>query len=204
MSDQHAVQPAATKIYADCFKEHLEVIAAVESACAGALDVLAKRCVGALQGGCKILFFGNGGSAADAQHLATELSVRFVSDRRALAGIALTTDSSALTACGNDFGFDAIFSRQIEALGRPGDVAIGFSTSGNSPNVIRALELARTMGMTAAAFTGRTGGKLRDVADPILLIPSGSTARIQEMHGLLGHILCAEIEDRLGLVANSN
>jgi D-sedoheptulose 7-phosphate isomerase len=200
MRDQHASAGSATKIYTDCFREHLDLLAGVQSSCAGALDNLAKRCIESLQGGCKILFFGNGGSAADAQHMATELTVRFVSDRRALAAIALTTDSSALTACGNDLGFEAIFSRQIEALGRPGDVAIGFSTSGNSPNVVRALEMARNMRMTAAAFTGRTGGKLKEVADPILMIPSGSTARIQEMHGLLGHILCAEIEDRLGLV----
>jgi D-sedoheptulose 7-phosphate isomerase len=200
MSDQHAGTGSATGIYSDCFKEHLAVLAAVEAACGVALNDLAERCVEALLGGCKILFFGNGGSAADAQHLATELTVRFVSDRRALAAIALTTDSSTLTACGNDLGFDAIFSRQIEALGRPGDVAIGFSTSGNSPNVVRGLETAQKMGMTAAAFTGRTGGNLRTVAVPILMIPSGTTARIQEMHGLLGHILCAEIEDRLGLV----
>ena len=202
MSDQNTGSTgAASKIYTDCFQEHLAVLAAVESSCAGAVDNLARLCAEALLGGCKILFFGNGGSAADAQHLATELTVRFVADRRALAAIALTTDSSALTACGNDLGFDAIFSRQIEALGRPGDVAIGFSTSGNSPNVIRALETARKLGLTAAAFTGKTGGKLRGIADPILMIPSGTTARIQEMHGILGHILCAEIEDRLGLVA---
>ena len=189
----------ATKIYASCFKEHEEVLAAVESVCAAPLDRLAKCCCDALSASGKVLFFGNGGSAADAQHLAAELTIRFVSNRRALAGLALTTDSSALTACGNDLGFDAIFSRQIEALGRPGDVAIGFSTSGNSPNVVRALEVAREMGLTAAAFTGRTGGRLRELADPILAIPSDTTARIQEMHGILGHILCAEIEDRLGL-----
>lgn len=199
--DEHQSPGSATTIYAECFKEHLELLAEVQSSCAAALDNLAKRCVEALESGGKILFFGNGGSAADAQHLAAELTVRFVSDRRALAGIALTTDSSALTACGNDLGFDLIFSRQIEALGRPGDVAIGFSTSGNSPNVVRALELATKMKMTAAAFTGRTGGKLKEIADPILMIPSDTTARVQEMHGLLGHILCAEIEDRLGLVA---
>jgi D-sedoheptulose 7-phosphate isomerase len=189
----------ATAIFTECFQEHAELLAAVESCCSAAVDSLAQRCVAALQSGGKILFFGNGGSAADAQHLATELSIRFVADRRALAGLALTTDSSAVTACGNDFGFDAIFSRQIEALGRPGDVAIGFSTSGNSPNIVRALETAREIGMTAAAFSGRTGGKLKEIADPILLIPSNTTARIQEMHILLGHILCAEIEDRLGL-----
>jgi len=145
------------------------------------------------------LFFGNGGSAADAQHLAAELTIRFAANRRALAGIALTTDTSALTACANDFGFEAVFSRQIEALGRAGDVAIGFSTSGNSANVIRALETARKLDMTAAALTGSTGGKLAGLADPILLVPSATTARIQEMHSLLGHILCAEIEARLGL-----
>ena len=192
---------SATKIFSETFQEHAALLPAVEAACGAALSALAERCVTALNNGGKILFFGNGGSAADAQHLATELSVRFVSDRRALAGLALTTDSSVLTACGNDFGFDAVFSRQIEALGRAGDVAIGFSTSGNSPNIVLALQTARKMGLTAAAFTGRTGGKLKEIADPILLIPSNTTARIQEMHELLGHILCAEIEDRLGLTA---
>ena len=191
---------SATKIYSAHFQEHVDLLAEVESSCAAPLDSLAQRCVAALQAGGKILFFGNGGSAADAQHLATELSIRFVADRRALAGLALTTDSSALTACGNDYGFEALFSRQIEALGKPGDVAIGFSTSGNSPNVVRALQTAVSMQMTAAAFTGRTGGKLKEIADPLLLIPSNTTARIQEMHIILGHILCAEIEDRLGLV----
>ena len=190
---------SGSKIYNSHFTEHAELLAAVQSSCAPALDTLADRCVTALNASGKILFFGNGGSAADAQHLATELSIRFVKDRRALAGLALTTDSSALTACGNDLGFDVIFSRQIEALGRSGDVAIGFSTSGNSPNVVRALETAGHMGITAAAFTGQTGGKLKAIADPIIMIPSPTTARIQEMHALLGHILCAEIEARLGL-----
>jgi D-sedoheptulose 7-phosphate isomerase len=191
----------ATKIFTETFQEHAGLLSAVESSCAAALNNLAERCATSLNSGGKILFFGNGGSAADAQHLATELSVRFVTDRRALAGLALTTDTSVLTACGNDFGFDAVFSRQIEALGRAGDVAIGFSTSGNSPNIVLALQTARKMGITAAAFSGRTGGKLKDIADPLFLIPSNTTARIQEMHELLGHILCAEIEDRLGLVA---
>lgn len=190
----------ASKVYASHFAEHARLLAAAEAACAGPLEILAQRCVSALNSGGKILFFGNGGSAADAQHLATELSIRFVADRRALAGLALTTDSSALTACGNDYGFEALFSRQIEALGRAGDVAIGFSTSGNSPNIIRALETARRLGMTAAAFSGKTGGKLKEIADPMLCVPSATTARIQEIHIILGHILCAEIEDRLGLV----
>lgn len=131
--------------------------------------------------------------------MAAEFTIRFVKDRRALAAIALTTDSSALTACGNDLGFDQIFSRQVEALGRPGDVAIGFSTSGNSPNVINALEGARSQRLTAAAFSGKDGGKLRGIADPLIVIPSQETARIQEMHILLGHILCAQVEHELGL-----
>ena len=188
-----------TRIFRECFREHEELLTAVRTSCAGPLDMLAKRCADALRSGGKILFFGNGGSAADAQHLAAELTIRFVSDRRALAGMALTTDTSAITACGNDLGFEFIFSRQVEAFGRPGDVALGLSTSGNSPNIIRALETARKMEITAAAFTGGTGGKLKELADPLLLVPSRTTARIQEMHGLLGHILCAEIEDRLGL-----
>lgn len=188
-----------TAIFQECFREHTELLEAVLSACAAPLEELAERCAVSLRNGGKILFFGNGGSAADAQHLAAELTIRFVADRRALAAIALTTDTSAITACGNDFGFEAVFARQIEALGRPGDVAIGFSTSGTSPNIVRAVGTARHLGLTAAAFSGRTGGKLREIADPILLIPSDTTARIQEMHGLLGHILCAEIEARLGL-----
>jgi len=199
MSDQGGGNSCATKIFRQCLQEHAALLAEVESSCAGTLDRLATLCVGALRNGGKILFFGNGGSAADAQHLAAELTIRFVANRPALAAIALACDAPALTACANDFGFESIFSRQIEALGRAGDVAIGLSTSGNSPNIVLALETARRSGITAAAFTGKTGGKLREIADPILLIPSVSTARIQEMHGLLGHILCSEIENRLGL-----
>lgn len=160
---------------------------------------LCELCGQALTENKRIFLFGNGGSAADAQHIATELSVRFINDRRALAGIALTTDSSVLTACANDMGFDQVFARQVEALGQPGDVALGISTSGNSPNVVAALECARRKRMIAAAFAGKNGGKLRGVADPLIVIPGDETARIQEMHILLGHILCAEIEHRLGL-----
>jgi D-sedoheptulose 7-phosphate isomerase len=189
----------AATIFQDSFDDHRALLADVEISCAQPLTRLAELCVNALQQGGKLLFFGNGGSAADAQHLAAELTIRFVKGRRALAAIALSTDSSALTACANDFGFDAVFARQLEALGRPGDVAIGISTSGDSPNVIRALEQAIAMEITAAAFTGRTGGGLRRIADPLLAVPSTLTARIQEMHILLGHILCAEIEERLGL-----
>lgn len=147
-----------------------------------------------LSTGGKLLFFGNGGSASDAQHFATELTVRFAKDRRALAGLALTTDTSTLTACGNDFGFDQIFSRQIEALGRAGDLAIAISTSGNSPNILAGVRQAKTCGIFTAAFTGETGGQLRDAVDLLIAVPSRTTARIQEMHILLGHLLCQEIE----------
>lgn len=189
----------ATRIFQGCFDSHRALLAEVELSCAEPLARLAELSVNALRRGGKLLFFGNGGSAADAQHLAAELTIRFISSRRALAAIALSTDSSALTACANDFGFETVFARQIEALGRPGDVAIGISTSGDSPNVIRALEQARAMDITAAALSGRTGGGLRHIADPLLNVPSDLTPRIQEMHILLGHVLCAEIEDRLGL-----
>jgi D-sedoheptulose 7-phosphate isomerase len=186
-------------IFGRSFDAHRQVLSASAECCAHALEKLSDISAEALLNGSKLLFFGNGGSAADAQHLATELTVRFVRDRCALAAIALTTDSSALTACGNDLGFEQIFSIQIEALGASGDVAIGFSTSGNSPNVIRALQCARGKGLVAAALTGNNGGKLNGVADPLIIVPSNDTARIQEMHILLGHILCAEIETRLGL-----
>lgn len=166
-------------------------------ACEEPLSRLVQISVDSLRNGGKILFFGNGGSAADAQHLAAELAVRFVKDRRALAGLALTTDSSVLTACGNDLGFDLVFARQIEALGRPGDVAIGFTTSGNSPNIICGLQRARSMGITAAAFAGCGGGKLTGIADPLLIVPARETARIQEMHALLGHIFCTGLEREL-------
>lgn len=160
---------------------------------------LVEACSAAITGGGKILLFGNGGSAADAQHLATELTVRYRRNRRALPAIALTTDSSALTAIGNDLGFEHLFARQIEALGRPGDVALGISTSGRSANVVRALERARADGLVAAALGGGDGGLLVGLADPLLLVPSGVTARIQEMHILLGQALCGAIEIALGL-----
>ena len=155
---------------------------------------LVAACTKALADGGKILLFGNGGSAADAQHLAAELVVRYTANRRAMAAMALTTDSSILTAGANDFGFDTIFARQIEALGKPGDVAIGITTSGTSENVIRALQSARSSGLVAAAISGRNGGGLTGLADPLLIVPSDTTARIQEMHITLGHMLCDALE----------
>jgi D-sedoheptulose 7-phosphate isomerase len=154
----------------------------------------------AIRRGGKILIFGNGGSAGDAQHLATELTVRYRTDRAAIAAIALTTDTSALTAVANDLGYERVFSRQIEALGRPGDLALGISTSGRSANVVLALETARAMGLTAAAMTGGDGGFLPGLADPILIVPTTVTARIQEMHITLGQMLCGALEIELGLV----
>ncbi len=151
------------------------------------------------QGG-KLLLFGNGGSAADAQHIAAELVIRYKADRAPIAAIALTTDSSALTACGNDFGFDAIFERQIEAVGRANDVAVGISTSGNSPNVLRGLRQARAMGLKTVGLTGAGGGQMPSLCDTLIAVPSSVTARIQEMHIMIGHVLCKALEQRLGLV----
>lgn len=146
------------------------------------------------------MFFGNGGSASDAQHLATELTIRFKDDRAPIAGLALTTDTSALTAAGNDYGFDYIFSRQLEALGNEGDVAIGLSTSGNSPNVLNALKSAKEKGISTVGFSGKDGGKMHDACDLLLVVPSNTTARIQEMHITIGHMLCAALEQNLNLV----
>jgi D-sedoheptulose 7-phosphate isomerase len=148
-----------------------------------------------LKSGHKVLFFGNGGSAADAQHLAAELVGRFGPDRAALAAISLSTDPSILTALGNDYGYDKVFSRQIEALGQSGDAAIGISTSGNSPSVLEALDAARTRGLFTIGFTGESGGKMTGRADVLFRVPSKQTPRIQETHLLLGHILC-DLVDR--------
>jgi D-sedoheptulose 7-phosphate isomerase len=148
-----------------------------------------------LQAGGKLIVFGNGGSAADAQHLAAELVGRYRAERKALAAIALTTDSSALTAIGNDFGFEEIFSRQLKAVGKPGDVALAISTSGNSPNVLRALESARNLRMTTIGLSGRSGGEMRGLVDMCLCAPSELTPRIQEVHILIIHILSGIVEN---------
>lgn len=149
---------------------------------------------GALQAGHKIMLCGNGGSAADAQHIAAELVCRFESTRRGLPAIALTTDTSALTAIGNDFGFERIFARQVEALGQPGDVLVAISTSGNSANVLAAVETARDLGVISIGLTGGSGGTLSHQADHNLTAPSPITARIQECHILVGHIWCRMVD----------
>ena len=150
----------------------------------------------ALQSGHKLMVAGNGGSAADAQHLVAEFVSRLVEDRPAMRAVALTTDSSILTAVGNDYGFERVFARQIEALGQPGDVFLAISTSGNSPNVLRALELSRKMGIVTIGLTGRTGGKMPPLCDYCLRIPSDVTMYIQQAHLALEHIFCMIVERR--------
>ena|ERR1035438_9731347 len=150
-----------------------------------------------LHSGNKILFFGNGGSAADAQHLAAELSGRFLKERPSLSGWALTTNSSVLTAIGNDYSFDEVFARQVQGIGSSGDIAFAITTSGNSPNVLRAVQVARDKKLVTVGLTGRSGGKLHAAVDHCICIPSDQTPRVQEAHILTGHILCELIEETL-------
>ena len=160
---------------------------------------LAGRYVETLQGGGTLFFAGNGGSAADAQHLATEYVVRYSHNRRPLPAIALTTDTSLLTACGNDLGFDEIFARQIEALARPGDLVVLHSTSGESPNVLRAAQAARAKGVGVVALLGRDGGAARELVEDCLVIPTDETSRIQELHLAIEHVICEIVEEQLHL-----
>lgn len=187
-------------IFLDNLAEHqrmLEQLGHLDPAVGAAARVLA----GVLAAGGKLLFCGNGGSAADCQHLAAELTGRFVHDRRPLAALALTTDTSALTCIANDYAFDQVFARQIHALGRPGDALVAISTSGNSPNVLAAVEAARALGMPCVGLLGRDGGALGSRCEPAIVVPSQVTARIQEAHILIGHSLCGMLEDLLGLHA---
>jgi D-sedoheptulose 7-phosphate isomerase len=158
------------------------------------IEAVAGRCVTALRNGNKILLAGNGGSAADAQHLAAELVGRFSFDRAGLAAIALTTDSSALTGIGNDYGFERLFSRQVEAVGRPGDVFVGISTSGRSPNVLNALRVCRDRSIVTVGLTGEHGGEMPPLCDHCFRMPSTETPKIQEGHIVVGHILFALVE----------
>ena len=162
-----------------------------------AMAKVATACIAALRHGNKILFAGNGGSAADAQHLAGELISRFHYDRPGLPAFSLSTDTSVLTAIGNDYGYDHLFARQIEAVGSPGDVFIGISTSGRSPNIIKALQVARTKGLLTVGLTGRAGGQMPELCDHCLRVPSDSTPRIQEGHITIGHTICYLIEQQL-------
>jgi D-sedoheptulose 7-phosphate isomerase len=183
----------ALNVFAEAFAEHLEVVAETKAQLP-VLEAIAQAMIATLSAGRKILWCGNGGSAADSQHLAAELVGRFQRDRRGLASIALTTDTSILTAIANDMGFERVFSRQVEAIGAPGDLLVGITTSGNSPNVILALEAARKLKITTVAFTGQGGGKVTQLADHLFAVPSRNTARIQEAHTLAGHAICGWVE----------
>ena len=161
------------------------------------LEQAAAACIECLRTGGKILLAGNGGSAADAQHIAGELVSRFAFDRPGLPAIALTTDTSILTAIGNDYGYEKLFARQVQAHGQKGDVFIGYSTSGKSPNVLLALEEARSRGLVCIGLTGNRGGPMRDLCDHLLEVPSADTPKIQEGHLVLGHVLCGLVESAL-------
>lgn len=186
-------EPNPADIFDRAIAEHIEVVRKVGEQ-RHVLETIAVAMAATLHEGGKILWCGNGGSAADSQHLAAEIVGRFRRERRGLPSLALTTDTSILTAVANDYGYDTVFSRQVEALGGSGDLLVGISTSGNSRNVVAALETARAAGMTTVAFTGAGGGKLGEIADHLFAVGSRDTARIQEAHILAGHMLCDWVE----------
>ena len=179
------------------FGESIAICQAVRAGDLTPLALAVDAVAQALANGQAMLVFGNGGSAADAQHFAAEFVGRFARDRRAVPALALTTDTSALTAIGNDYGFEQVFARQVEAFGAPGDIVIGITTSGNSANVIAAIETAAARGMTTIALTGRDGGEAGRRADIHLHVPHDNTARVQEVHGLLLHVICELVEREL-------
>ncbi|HIC28447.1 MAG TPA: SIS domain-containing protein [Rhodospirillales bacterium] len=182
------------------FDQHEAALDATRKELAEPFARLVGVCTASIRSGNKLVLFGNGGSAADCQHLATELAVRYITDRPPIAAIALTTDTSMLTAIGNDWSFDDLFSRQVEAIGNHGDVAIAISTSGKSENVLRGLAMAKEKGLVPTGLSGKGGGGMSDLCDPFLLVPSDITSRIQEMHITLGHMLCGALEQELGLI----
>jgi len=173
---------------------HNEITAEMEKL-SDSIESIAKLAIDSIKSNGKIILFGNGGSAADAQHIAAELVGRYKSNRKGLAAIALTTDTSALTAISNDFGYENVFKRQLEALLNKDDLVIGISTSGNSANIINALEYAKNLNAKVIGFSGAQGGKMNDICHTNLVIPSNDTPRIQEMHILVGHIICAIIDE---------
>jgi D-sedoheptulose 7-phosphate isomerase len=176
------------------FEEHLKTSQATFESIGHSVEVAAKLCLDCLKNGNKIILFGNGGSAADAQHIAAELVGRYKTERKGLAAIALTTDTSALTAIGNDYGYDCVFDRQVEALANTGDVAIGISTGGSSANVASALKLAKDLDCKTIGFSGRGGGEMNELCDINIVVPAQDTARIQEMHIVIGHTICHLID----------
>ena len=185
---------SVNKVITREFEAHVDTIHSVMGNMEADLESAANLMVNTLKSGHKILLCGNGGSAADAQHIAAELTGRYKTKRRGLPAIALTTDTSALTAIGNDFGYAKVFSRQVEALANRGDLLIGISTSGNSENILLALQKAKALGCTTLGLSGDDGGKMNGLCDINLVIPSDDTPRIQEMHILFGHILCHIID----------
>ena len=193
---QISAKEESLKLIADWLSEGAELKLKIKESLSEAIVEAAEKVAAAVKRGNKILFCGNGGSAADCQHLATEYVVRLKAgdDRQAYPAIALTTDSSLITASANDFGFENIFVRQIEAIGRRGDILIAISTSGNSENIVRATELAKKSGIEVIGFLGQSGGRLRPLVDLPLLVPSDEVTRIQEAHITLGHIICELVE----------
>ena len=179
------------------FLEHINMSQKAMESISKDIEIAAITCIETLKNDGKILILGNGGSAADAQHIAAELVGRYKTERRGLAAIALTTDTSILTAIGNDYGYEDIFSRQIEALANPEDVVIGLSTGGTSKNVIKGIKLAKNTGCNIIGFSGKDGGKMNSICDVNILVPSNDTPRIQEMHILIGHTLCHLIDNAL-------
>lgn len=188
-----------SKQISDHFSEHLRVIEEAAQLNLESIQIAARKIAASLQNGGTLFWCGNGGSAADSQHLAAELVGRFKKDRKALRSIALTTDTSVITCVANDYSYEEIFSRQLEALARAGDVLLAISTSGNSENVLAALKSAKELEVITISLLGRNGGKAKALADLPIIIPSESTARIQEAHILIGHIICDLIEQELGL-----
>jgi D-sedoheptulose 7-phosphate isomerase len=180
---------------------HKEAIEEVIASLRPIIEIACTLCVKVIKNGKRIFFFGNGGSAADAQHLAAELSGRYKKERRGLPGIALTTDTSAITAISNDYEYDYIFERQVEALAEANDLLIGISSTGNSSNIIRAFKAGRNIGCQTLGLSGKGGGKMNDKCDLNIIVPSDSTARVQEMHILIGHILCQAIDDAFGALS---
>lgn len=178
-------------------EENIRVQQAIAGSMAGEIEKMADLVIAAYRSGGKVILFGNGGSAADAQHLAAELVGKFKLERQALPAIALTTNTSILTALANDYGYDTVFSRQVEALANEKDIVIGLSTSGNSPNVIEAIKAAKARGARTVGLTGGNGGRLAKVADLTITVPSANTPRIQEAHITIGHIVCELVEREL-------
>lgn len=181
--------------YLSLIEEHERVIADMKTECLADISRFAEVCREAIAAGHTVYLMGNGGSACDCQHFAAELVGRFQKERRAMASVALTTDTSILTALANDYGYEAVFVRQVEALVQAGDVVVGITTSGNSPNILKALAKARELGAVTVGLTGRTGGKMKELCDICIRIPSDITARIQEAHLLVEHMVCQRLEE---------